>query len=205
MEKQKHIYVLLTDTGTTFSKLIKAFTAAPYNHASIALDVELKELYSFGRKRPDNPWDAGFIEEDVYEGIYRFFPETRCVLLRLHVTKRRRAAIIQSIAGFRKQKDKYRYNLIGLLGVLLHHELAPRNYYFCSQFVAEVLRNSGYPLWSRPSALVTPNHFLKHPAFELVYEGYLFDYPLLDQNKVKGFSQAVPSSVFTSLKSILYN
>lgn len=179
-----HIYVLLTDTGTRFTRLIKTFTSAPYNHASIAFDAELKELFSFGRKRPTDPWVAGFIEEDVYEGTYRYFPNTRCALLRLSVTKRQKIEMVNCIRTFQKNKDMYRYNLIGLLGVLFKMEVTPRNAYFCSQFVAEVLRRSGSILWARPPGLVTPNDFLKHTAFELVYEGPLYDYPLLDRHKV---------------------
>ncbi|MCI3923159.1 hypothetical protein MO973_23320 [Paenibacillus sp. TRM 82003] len=174
------IYVLLTDTGTRFTKIIKRFRSAPYNHASIALDSTLTEIYSFGRKRPTNPFFAGFIEENVYEGTYRHFPDTRCALLRLNVSKRQRVEIVRTLERFRRQKDDYRYNLFGLLGVLLDREWAPRNAYFCSQFVAEVLRSGIDRLWSRPSALVTPNCMLKHPAFEIVYEGCLYDYPLLD-------------------------
>src|SRR5690554_467422 len=71
---EHHIYILLTDTGTLFARLIKRFTDAPYNHASIAFDAELKELFSFGRKNPTNPWDVGFVEENVSEGTYQLFP-----------------------------------------------------------------------------------------------------------------------------------
>lgn len=36
MSNQK-IYILLTDTGTLFTRLIKLYTKKPYNHASISL------------------------------------------------------------------------------------------------------------------------------------------------------------------------
>lgn len=61
----KTIYVLLTDTGTLFTKIIRCFTNAPYNHVSIVLDEELNEIYSFGRKNLRNPFFGGFIREDV--------------------------------------------------------------------------------------------------------------------------------------------
>ncbi|RQW11131.1 hypothetical protein [Paenibacillus rhizophilus] len=60
-----------------------------------------------------------------------------------------------------------------------------KNAYFCSQFVSEALRKSGLSLWDRPSTLVTPNDFLHHPAFETVYEGHLYDYPLLKRERLK--------------------
>ena len=185
MRSDHDLYILLTDTGTYFTKMIKLFTGAPYNHVSVAFDAELKLLYSFGRKRPSNPLVAGFIEEDVCEGTYRRFPRTRCAVLRLGVGEREKAAAFKTIRSFQANRDAYRYNLIGLLGVLAGAELAPRNAYFCSQFAADVLARAGCRLWDRPPALVTPNDFRLHPAFELVYEGELFDYPLLDQDKVR--------------------
>jgi hypothetical protein len=187
---EKEIYVLLTDTGTRFTRVIKLFTKAPYNHASIALDPELKEIYSFGRKRPTDPWHAGFIRECVRGGTFRHFPNTRCALLRLRVSKRQRSAIVQAIDSYRSRSDRLRYNLIGLLGVPLRIGFAPKDAYFCSQFVTELLRGAGRPLWNRPSALVTPDDYLHHPAFELVYEGFLYDYPGLAEFEAEAAADA---------------
>lgn len=178
------IYILLSDTGTLFTTLIKSFTAAPYNHASLALDTDLNDLFSFGRKYPTNPWAAGFVEEDVYEGTFRQFPNTRCVLLRLQVSKQQRDDVIRIVQSFQKEKEVYRYNWIGLLGVLMNLDIEPKNAYFCSQFVSETLSKSGLSLWDRPSTLVTPNDFLRHPAFETLYEGFLYDYPLMDRERL---------------------
>ncbi|CAM3766693.1 hypothetical protein COLU111180_07475 [Cohnella lubricantis] len=177
------IYVLLTDTGTLFTTLIKRFTSAPYNHASLALDAGLNQLYSFGRKRPTNAWDAGFVEEDVYEGTYSCYPNTRCVLLRMRVSKQQRAEAIRVLQLFQRNREDYRYNLFGLLGVLVGLDFKRKNAYFCSQFVAEALAQSGMPLWERPAALVTPDDFFRHPVFEKIYEGCLYDYPLLGDRK----------------------
>ncbi|QWU18368.1 hypothetical protein KP014_15255 [Paenibacillus sophorae] len=182
---ESSIYVLLTDTGTLFTTLIKSFTAAPYNHASLALDAELNDVFSFGRKYPKKPWAGGFVKEDVYEGTFRHYPDTRCVLLRLRISKQQRDAAVRIIRSFQKEKQAYRYNLIGLLGVLMNLDIETKNAYFCSQFVSEALRKSGLFLWDRPSTLVTPNDFLHHPAFDTVYEGFLYDYPLLNRDRLK--------------------
>lgn len=50
MTSKKDVYIVLTGTGTAFSGFIKWFTKADLNHASIAFDSELREVYSFGRK-----------------------------------------------------------------------------------------------------------------------------------------------------------
>ncbi|MFX3636313.1 MAG: hypothetical protein ACE3L7_05015 [Candidatus Pristimantibacillus sp.] len=187
------IYVLLTDTGTRFTRLIKEFTNAPYNHASLALDAELNEVFSFGRKVANNPLIAGFVREDLYNGTFRQFPNTRCKLLQLRMTEQQHTDAIQIIRDFQKKQHMYRYNLIGLLGVLLKLDLKTDHAFFCSQFVAETLRESGLQLWDRPSTLVTPNDFLEHPQFEAVYEGLLYDYQLLDRGKLS-YTRTVPTT-----------
>lgn len=46
----KNIYIVLTQTGTLLSRIIKFLTQGQYNHASIGFDEELNYMYSFGRK-----------------------------------------------------------------------------------------------------------------------------------------------------------
>lgn len=186
MPEDNTIYVLLTDTGTWFTRMVKCFTFAPYNHASIALDIGLNELYSFGRKRAKNPWIAGFVEEDVYEGTYRHFPHTRCAILRLTVSQQQKLEVIRIIRCFQQEKHRYRYNLLGVLLVLFKLNIKFDKSYFCSQFVAETLGNVGLHLSGRPPTLVSPNDFFVSPVFEIVYEGMLYDYPLLDQSRLAG-------------------
>jgi hypothetical protein len=187
MSNNQNIYVLLTDTGTMFTKLIKRITAAPYNHASLALDENLNEVFSFGRKCANNPWVGGFVEEDVYEGTFRHFPGTRCALLRLQITREQFEAARRVIQNYKDEEDAYGYNLIGMFGVLMRLDITRERSYFCSQFVAEAMKQSRIHLWDRPSSAVTPNDFFQHPAFEVVYEGMLYDYPLLDQSRLAGF------------------
>lgn len=188
------LYVLLTHTGTLFTKMIQNFTSAPYNHASLALDAGLSQLYSFGRKQPTNPLSAGFVEEDVYEGTYSRYPDTQCALLRLRVTPSQREEAIRVVRTFQRDRDAYKYNLIGLLGVMLNRDLNRKNAYFCSQFVADALLRAGIELWDRSPALVTPDDFLRHGSFETVYEGNLYDYPLLDAERIDCNRREVPSS-----------
>lgn len=88
MTAKTYVYILLTDTGTLFTKSIKKYTKAPYNHASIAFDPTLKEMYSFGRKNPSNPINGGFVKEDVYTGTYSKYPDTTCVIYKLEVSNR---------------------------------------------------------------------------------------------------------------------
>ena len=175
MMSQK-IYILLSDTGTLFTKSIKKYTKAPYNHASLAFDEELNDMYSFGRKKPGNPLNGGFVKEDVLTGTYRRYPKTTCVIYELNVTERDVHKMKRLLKIFIRNKQRFLYNILGVLGVSINEPIEFSNSYFCSQFVAEVLHRSGIQLWDKLPALVTPDDFRKCERLLLIYEGKLFDY-----------------------------
>ncbi|ADU31037.1 hypothetical protein [Evansella cellulosilytica] len=175
----KKVYILLTDTGTVFTKTIKQYTKAPYNHSSIAFDEHLLELYSFGRKNPRNPLYAGFIKEDILNGTYKLYPQTTCSVYEIIVTDRQIEKMKRMIGLFERKKDQMIYNIFGVIGVALREPLEPRGSYFCSQFVSELLERAGIKLWNKIPALVTPDDFRRSDKTKLVYEGLLLDYPPL--------------------------
>jgi hypothetical protein len=179
MDSKPSVFILLTNTGTLFTKSIQTYTRAPYNHASISFDRELTEMYSFGRKNPNNPLYGGFVKEDVWTGTYSRFPETTCVIYELEVSARQIEKMKRVLRFFIKNQNKYMYNLLGLLGVTIGEPIEFSNSYFCSQFVAEILKRSGIRLWDKLPALVTPDDFRQHKQLNLIYEGKLFDYPAL--------------------------
>ncbi|RSK26191.1 hypothetical protein EJF36_04580 [Bacillus sp. HMF5848] len=170
------IYIMLTDTGTLFTRSIKKYTKAPYNHASISFDRELKELYSFGRKQSHNPLYAGFVKEDVISGTFSKYPNTQCVIYELKVTERDMEKMRRVLEVFKRNRPKYSYNLLGLLGITLEEPVEFSNSYFCSQFVAEILQRAGIRLWDKLPALVTPDDFRNHHKLTIIYEGKLSEY-----------------------------
>ncbi len=173
---EKAIYILLTDTGTWFSRAIKLYTGAPYNHASIALDEELNELYSFGRKVYTNPFSAGFVQEHIDRGVFFHQKNTRCALYKMKIKQEQYNLLKQNISQFKSFSSQYRYNLLGIFAMAVNMELKRSNAYTCSQFVATVLERSGIALPGKPPELMRPDDFPKMPNLELIYEGKLHDY-----------------------------
>ena len=121
-------------------------------------------------------------------------------MLKIDVTSSEYIRIRNVIQSFYENKDQYSYNLLGLIGVAIQYPIHQKNKYFCSQFVAEVFEQSGLSFWDLPPLLISPNDFLKHSRFELVYEGSLYNYPLLDQGLL---SVAPPSFDYLWLKKKL--
>jgi hypothetical protein len=171
--KQKSVYILFTDTGTLFSKMIRLYTKKPLNHASIALNAELTELYSFGRKQPNNPFRAGFVKETLYGNLIRNGRKTLCALYRCDVPLPVYKRILKTIREMEQNQDDYQYNLIGLLGVMLNRSLGSDKSYFCSQFVADLFQKSGLPLTAKPAALSKPADLERSPHLQPVFRGDL--------------------------------
>jgi len=98
MEK---IYIILTHTGTNLSKLIKNYTKDEFSHVSIALDRELKHMYSFGRLNPYNPIWAGFVHEYIDKGTFKRFYLTKAKVYELSVTKEQYEIVKNTIQSIR--------------------------------------------------------------------------------------------------------
>ncbi|AZK45688.1 hypothetical protein [Paenibacillus lentus] len=176
MAADRSVFILLTNTGTLFTKIIKGYTRAPYNHASISFNRELSEMYSFGRKNPNNPLNGGFVKEDIKTGTFSKYPNTTCVIYELKVSEREIEKMKRVLHIFIRSHNKYLYNILGVVGIALKEPVEFSNSYFCSQFVAEILDRSGIKLWNKLPALVTPDDFRQSDRLHLIYEGKLSEY-----------------------------
>ncbi|WP_066186006.1 MULTISPECIES: hypothetical protein [Gracilibacillus] len=167
---QKHIYLLFTNTGTLFTKAINLYTKADYNHASIALDLSLKEMYSFGRKNPRNPFFGGFVKEKAQEEI---FQKADCSIYACAINPNQEKRLKEALSFFMNRKEIYHYNLLGLFGVLLNLPIQRKNAYFCSQFVAYILAEAAIVSFDKPLELVTPQDLQEIPTLTCIYKGKL--------------------------------
>lgn|SRR5699024_483328 len=186
------MYFLFTDTGTTLAKLINLFTRQPLNHVSISFDNELREVYSFGRKKPRNPFIGGFVKEDIRSD---FLKNSECAVYVYPISENDYRKIMQEIKSVEKYKDAYKYNFIGLLGVLLQIEINREYAMFCSQFVATVMREVESFDINKPSCFITPTDIRTHSGLKLIYKGRLGRYQEMpiDQHN---HEEAVPKQSF---------
>ena len=174
--KERSIYILLSHSGSMFSKAINICTREPYTHVSIALDKNLRELYSFGRIRPYNPVIGGFVQEDISSGTYKRFPKTRCALYSLKMTDRQYKQLKKELNKFKRESEKYGYKLIGVVSAAFNYPIHREYRYFCSQFVSELLLKSGIKLIDKNPNLTAPMDFIESDKLECIYVGYLRTY-----------------------------
>ncbi|GED67846.1 hypothetical protein BRE01_15480 [Brevibacillus reuszeri] len=165
LKNKKHVYIVLSDTGTIFTRLIRFYTKAPRNHASIAFDLELKEVYSFGRKNPRNPFSGGFVKENLHDALSK---DATLVVYRCSVSECQYKKIRTIIARFEEEAHLYKYNLPGVLGIVLNIPVKRRYAFFCSQFVASVFEQAGARLVHKCAALTTPADLEQSGELELM-------------------------------------
>ncbi|WP_053218011.1 hypothetical protein [Virgibacillus senegalensis] len=170
----KQVFVVFSDTGTVLGRVINLWTKSTMNHVSIALDRELTELYSFGRKNPRNPFIGGFVKEDIRTA---FFHNSKGAVYCLTVSSHEYRRMRLKIQAMEAEKANYRYNFIGLFLVPLKRELQRKNAFFCSQFVATLLGECGSYRHEKPACLTKPQDIRSWHQLRLIYRGKLVDYP----------------------------
>lgn len=164
------IYIVLTDTGSLLTKAIKLYTKQPYNHVSISFNKDLTEIYSFGRKVPNNPFIGGFVKENMNAKIFKY---AGCAIYSINVTKEQYNRMQAKVREIETEKDAYRYNFIGLLAVAAHVDLEREYAYFCSQFVATILQAGGIQVCQKPIYFTSPSDIQMYSELQLEYEGAL--------------------------------
>jgi hypothetical protein len=170
------VYVLLTHTGTVLSNAIKKVTKNPYSHASISFDTSLRNMYSFGRKYKNNPLIGVFVKEDIRAGLYADVSDTATYSLYVtFVTLKEKQAMEAKLKYFIDNKDRFKYNFLGLIQHQLGKESRRKDAYFCSQFV-DVILSSGKKYFDKDSSLVKPYDFAKHKEFLFIQKGMLSNY-----------------------------
>ncbi len=168
------IYIVLTYSGTFLSKLVKIYTQKEYSHVSLALDEDLREMYSFGRLNPYVPFFAGFVRESPNFGTFKRFSKTKTKIYSLEVDEIQYEKIRRIIKKIDLDKKYYKFNLIGLFAVALHLKIKREKSFYCAEFVKYVFDNSNLQI--KLPDLVKPTDFANIEGCSEVYTGMLNEY-----------------------------
>lgn len=133
------------------SKIISKVTKGPYSHAYLALgEAQMIEAIGSGVQ---------------YTSCFRFAVEDKSnivVLRPLFKDESQADEVRSNIRDIAKGHQSRSYDFIGaILSVLARRKTKKPEKYFCSQLVASILREAGFPLFDKGDHVVTPNDFLK--------------------------------------------
>lgn len=172
--KNKNIYVIVTYTGTILSKIVRLYTRAEYCHVSVSLDKNLKEMYSFGRLNPYNPFIGGFVHESCEYGTFKRFKKTKAEIYSLKITEKHYNKIKKIVYSMEKSKKIYKFNTLGLFASAFNIKYESENSYYCSEFIKYIIENADNNI--KLSKFAKPNDFRYISDLEFVYRGLLRDY-----------------------------
>lgn len=171
-----NVYIMLSMSGTRFSKFLRFFSHLEFTHVSISFEKDLNTLYSFARQNYYMPWIAGFVEEHPNEGILGRYDPT-CEILELEVTEKQYKTLKNEIESFKNHKKNYGYNFLGLIFTYFNIPHSLNYNYTCTQFVATVLNDNGLlNINYKDVSLIRPNDYYNIPNIKSYYKGKLHDY-----------------------------
>ncbi len=146
----KEVNILLTKYSDWISNLVYVFGGRGYTHASLSLEEDAETFYSFNYR--------GFAVETMNVHRKRGVSKSKCI--RCEISDQSYENIRQMIDEIEKQKNTYKYTRMGVLCCILHIPFHANRRFFCSQFVAELLENSGAMEFTRETNYILPNHFV---------------------------------------------
>ncbi len=168
------IYIVLTDSGTPMSKLIKKSKGYQYAHVSISLDKDLTRMYSFGRLNPYNAIVGGFVQESPEFGTFKRFKDTYSLILEVDVTESQYKRMEEIVDEFEKNKNIYSFNISGLFLSGINVKRKKENHFYCAEFIKYIF-DGAECCYDLPDVVV-PDHFLELETSTIVYEGKLNSY-----------------------------
>lgn len=173
----KKVYVILSHTGTILSRIIRINTGAEYTHVSIALDEGLRKMYSFGRINPYIAFLGGFVRESKNFGTFKRFKNTQVLIYEIELRDDQYENIEEIIKYMRKNKKKYRFNILGMALAGINKKIERQDTFYCAEFVKYVLEKSGIDVDNLPD-IIKPEDFKNLENANLIYKGYLRDYTI---------------------------
>ena len=168
-----YIYVIVTQTGTVLSRILKLFTHARYNHASVSDDETLESMYSFGRLNPYNPFHGGFVREGKSVGTFKRFRNTEAVVIAIPVSKELCEDFRRDVSEMYGHRQDYAYNYRGLFLAAFGVAAKTPNAFYCSEFVRYILERHEVISEGTFSGIVRPTDFLQIEGSKIIYRGKL--------------------------------
>jgi len=182
---EKYVYVIISRTPTSMGKLIRRFLKGKYNHASISLDENLSQMYSFCRLAVSNPLVGGIIRESVFTLTIGLEDDVPINIYRIPLTLDQYESISKFVFDIYNDEEIYYYNFIQALGLISKKRHTVYKTYICSEFVMEALKQGGIKLTSLESYKITPTDISEIMSEFIYYSGNLKDYPFIQNIKTK--------------------
>lgn len=193
-ENYRPVFIILTYTGTLFSKLVKWFTNDTYTHASISFDSSMSNMISFNRN------GDGMVTEDLSKFAKNGRENVAKYSIYVYMAnKEEYNSMKRFINNIKAKLSNFKYNMLGALRLIPNQRLFGKestiaDKYFCSEFVASVLDSGNKELLNKPSYMFRPNMLSKIKNIIFLKRGF-----------VKNFNPSEIHSILSDKLSSKYN
>lgn len=170
----KNIYIIISSTCTNFAKTIRTFGRVRYNHASISLDENLHEIYSFGRQKHTALLTGKLVRENISRFTLDKVSHVDVAIFKVPVTEEQYDDIVEFIHSVYSDRE-YLYNLFSVLTYPLTKGLSVYKAFTCIEFIMYLLTRVGKE-FDRPLYEYKPDDLLVLLEENLMYQGNLLEY-----------------------------
>ena len=168
------VFIVLTKGDNALSKIIMKATNSETSHASLAFDISLIPLYSFGTKKMDSSGklpkrELGFVKTTPYSNLWPDKVDTNYWVYVTFVSKEAIDKMKLKLEFFLKNAKTLKYDFVGLVRIFFGLKSTGQKKWFCSRFVAEIIK-SGKSI-KRDASLYKPNTLPDLDDTELLIKG----------------------------------
>lgn len=167
------IYVVLSHTYSMPSIILQSYLKKEYTHCSLSFDDSFTNMYSFGRKYLYTPFLGAFVKECINDGLY-IKNNAQIIILEKEVTPQQYEYLKAEIQEMYENKEKYKYNWLGILMYLVNKDRKLSTRFTCSQFVGYALQNADIIDYDNVYHII-PTDFL-NLNFTVNYKGTIEEY-----------------------------
>jgi inositol transport system substrate-binding protein len=116
---------------------------------------------------------AGPCKEHLNGGYFKRHPHIPCAVYELQVTDKVYANAKLEVEKIMAESGHYHYNILGLILCQFNIPFHRKHYYFCSQFVSEILYRSHAMTFPKDTSLMHPSDYMNIPELYCSFRGNL--------------------------------
>lgn len=176
--ESKKVYIVLSQSYTMLSRVIKLITREKYSHVSLSFDKECTDMYTMGRRFTYWPFSGIYKNESIYKGVYNANHNAEILVYELNIEDVQYDNIKRLLNELGTSSKGY--NFIGLVLALFNKKI-DRNKYYCSEFIYKVLSDDSVSLYRKTDNVVKPMDFQKIENLQKIYEGKALDYRIKNE------------------------
>lgn len=170
------VFVVLTSNYTPAGVVIRKVTKQPYTHACISLDTTMNNLATFNAFIANGKRGGGFTPSESFKfGGYTDPRSTYAIYMYL-APQEEFMTMNELIEQFKENADKFNYSFRGCIDYLFNRKKNYSGEYFCSEFVADILKNANPKLLDRDSHFYSPGDLANTRKLRFVIGGKCIDY-----------------------------